>query len=245
VVWNRDGSGLSNKRPVLQPMPPPAEPGLQALAQLGTMQIPVRPEAGRVKIDMFIGARTITMKGMVGEGNDRSFDANAPLDRSKAVVELDFMTGVGTVYVSPSCFVVGHTTCADAYGLSDDGDRATNQFAYRVDEAGIHLRYSFENAAPERLRQPFRWFAERQNPSIDGAISVVPDATTGWSNVSLVGRLDPFRALLHTSSGQMVEWEGFASFRRATLGVGALRDDQVEVDGICRQLPGGFSMGGW
>lgn len=227
-------------------LPAPAPPGFVLKARVGSMHIPVHPEAGVVKIDFFIAARTVHRWPITGYGNDRGFDPNAELDRSKAVFYLVFTTGLGSIYVSPSCADSSiDPMCTDAYEISGNLNDGTNGILYRETADGsLEIKYSLENSFPSFWFWGLRQLLSKMNESIDGDLLVQPDSVSGWSRPVVTGNKDVFPsfAVYQFPPGQPVRTN--CEISESSKGVTALGDPEVPLDGQCRQLSSnGMSLG--
>lgn len=230
-------------------MPSPVPRGIYRKTQYAYLNIPKHPEAGKIKIDMFIAAKTISRFGIEGYGNDRTFDPNEQNGRTKVQIYLDFTTGVGTLYAAPSCLTTDIFTpqriCTDAYGFSGDLGWASNGLTYRdAPGGGVELKYSFENSIGEVVIPGIWYLEELMNDSIDGDLVVGPDEDYGWSRPKVTGSKDAFPSFavyqFPPEGGVRVNCE----IPESGKGVTALGDPSVALDGQCRQLsPGGMSMG--
>lgn len=229
-------------------MPPPTNPAYnQAMAQIGRLEVPVHPEAGVVKIDMFIASKYVSKWTVNGDGNDRTFDPNASNNRSKAVFVLDFVNGTGSIYVSPSCITMGSSVCRDAYPLSGDLGHESNGVQSAIDgDSQLLIKYSFENSAPSNLRSwtPIHWFAESTNPSIDGELTIGPDPQQGWSRPRVTGTIDRFPSVEMCQFAPGGSVRTLCTFSESPEGISAFRGKRIDLGNQCTQLAPAMSVGG-
>jgi hypothetical protein len=115
--------------------------------------VPTVPSAGVVRIGAFISDRTIeVVPEILGQpnvpvrifGNDRDFDYNFDANRTKYTLELNFKTGQGYAWATPSCWevslpVVGRIDCHEALPVdnSQTGSRLRTQFLFHSDRPGV------------------------------------------------------------------------------------------------------------
>lgn len=120
----------------------PVGGGNYAEHQHALFDVPVEPGRGLVRIAFFISAKNaLSVNGGVGGGrilgNDRGFNPDFLVDRSKVAIEIDFETGRGAAYVSPTCVeanvaFVEQTICHNALPL--DTTDSGSQFLYSVND---------------------------------------------------------------------------------------------------------------
>jgi len=151
-------SSYSVKLPVAAPL---ADFGYAGNA-MATFRVPVRPAAGVVRVGLFIADREFLVPGAFGYGNDRDFDGNFDANRSKMTLELNYRTGEGTAWATPSCayltdpngFRASPDLCHSALPLDGTGTGSmleTRDFAWDGTDY-LDIRYSaklsFAEGAP-------------------------------------------------------------------------------------------------
>jgi len=104
-----------------------------------------RPGAGTVRVNLFIPQREVCPFGVCAYGDNRSFDRNATLADSRAVIAIDFESGTIEASFNHSC---NRSGCSDAYPVSilESDSRellftsTTNYVAIDQSDNGIDLR---------------------------------------------------------------------------------------------------------
>lgn len=98
----------------------PDDSDMGAKRSYETFQIKRRQGYGRVRVNLFIAAKTAGLLGVNAYGNDRGFDSSAGIEDSKATISLDFESGIGQVAVNYTCWQSGPSggKCFDAQRLT-------------------------------------------------------------------------------------------------------------------------------
>jgi hypothetical protein len=180
---------------------------------ISTFPVPVRPDIGVVRIGSFIAAREIPRPGFVGFGNDRTFDSNFDANRTKLTLELNFRTGEGTAWATPSCAYASSlipdgrqpsdpvTLCHGALPLDGSGSGSQLLVGSREAEDVVEFRvtYSAKQSFLEGV-PGLRTFVTK----ITGDLVVLLGAD---DSVCLTGRIDAYPSVesyLYPPSGGVV-----------------------------------------
>jgi hypothetical protein len=171
-------SSYSVKLPVAAPLANFGKAG-NAIAKFS---VPVRPAAGVVRVGMFIADRSFPAPGVMGYGNDRTFDGNFDANRSKLTLELNYRTGEGTAWATPSCAYLTQANglrtspdlCHSALPLDGSGTGSTLKTRAFSAAGKDHLdikysaKLSFVEGVPGVRLAP---------PAIDGELNFTIDST--------------------------------------------------------------------
>lgn len=167
------------------PLEPPVPEGHTNGFAIARFSVPVHAEAGVVRIGSFISRRAVRLNTPAPRtsvdllGNDRGFDAQFDAKRTKLTFELNFRTGEGTAWESPTCadfnipLAPDQMYCHDALPLdgSDTGSQLRVASA-RPGEFGrdldtVALRYRSKISVLEDVP-----IARLAAPPIDGSLTI-------------------------------------------------------------------------
>lgn len=185
------------------PVAPPIPEGQVAGNAIATFPVAQHPGAGVVRIGSFISAArvgpvplpTYPIPFLVwGEGNDRTFDPNFDANRTKLTIELNFETGEGTAWATPSCIlevevaglVFPAEQCLAALPL--DGTATGSQILTGTEytpsgSSGTFISYIAQNSVVDVAP------GLRELPSINGEIGVLVSPV---GDACLIGKVDTY-----------------------------------------------------
>ncbi len=163
------------------PVPPPVEDGHSAGNAIARFSVPVHPGVGVLRIGSFISTKYVPPPGTVtGYGNDRGFDSNFDANQTKLTLELNFKTGEGTAWATPSCALVTAVTtqgigvekthCHSALPLdgSGTGSQLNTGIKNHSDSTDLRIVYAAKQSFTEGILG-LRSFVTR----INGDITVI------------------------------------------------------------------------
>jgi hypothetical protein len=171
------------------PVSAPVEEGHTAGNAIARFGVPVRPNIGVIRVGLFIAARYLpgTPPGLDAYGNGRDFDENFDANRTKLTLELNFKTGEGTAWATPSCAkIAGKTLCHSALALDSNstGSNVISGSKERSDQVKFEVNYTAKQSFTEGIPGV---------RSLVTAISGDVDVVIGNDDsLCLKGSLDPY-----------------------------------------------------
>jgi hypothetical protein len=161
---------------------------------LATFQVPVLPTVGVVRVGLFIAERTFYTGVAMGYGNDREFDGDFDANHSKLTLELNYITGQGTAWATPSCAYLvdihmnrtSPDLCHAALPLegNDTGSTLLTRQIVDGDRNALDILYSAKLSFVEAIP------GARSLPSaISGELRLAVDAS---NNLCVTGEIDAY-----------------------------------------------------
>jgi hypothetical protein len=122
---------------------PPEEVYLPSDAVQRKIEVPCRPEMGRVRIGFFIEdeeVRAVPGVRVVGDGDGRGFDPNMEPEDNRIYLEIDYSKGTGFVQSNRSCKDRTETECAPAISLRDSFE------SYSRNDGSVFINFTIGNS---------------------------------------------------------------------------------------------------
>lgn len=158
------------------------EQSLPSGAHQAAFQAPCLADLGKVRLGFFIAEEeTVALGYTYGDGDGRTYDQNMQPGNNRVYVEVDFSTGLGSVFSNRSCTDKTETRCTDALTIGQHFSSGVRR------DGGIDIHFEIANSRTADI-PAVNWLR------ISADLAILPKEPTASSpqNICVTGQVSQY-----------------------------------------------------